>query len=48
MNCEIRKSKRGPYYELVVNGKFEGNYDNFTEAARQADKMEEEAEKKAG
>ena len=30
---EIRRSDRG-YYTLYVDGQFEGNYDNYTDAVR--------------
>ena len=44
MTAEIRKSKKGPYYELYVDGVFEGNYDTAGEAARAYDEIVKERE----
>ncbi len=32
MECEIRRDERG-YYTLTLDGRFEGNYDSYMEAA---------------
>lgn len=39
---EIRHSKTGEYYEMYVNGIFEGNYDTFNEAAKAYEQMKKE------
>lgn len=31
-NMEIKRSSRGPYWTLTVDGVFEGNFDTFGEA----------------
>lgn len=45
MTMDIRRSKRGPYYELQVDGKFEGNYDTIKEAADAYEELRKEREK---
>ena len=32
MESEIKRSKKGPYWELKVDGEFAGNFDSFKEA----------------
>lgn len=32
MSSEIKRSKKGPYWTLTVDGEFVGNYDTFKEA----------------
>lgn len=39
MTCTIDRSKKGPYYEMKIDGKFAGNYDTVKEAAEDFDKM---------
>ena len=31
-SCDIRRSPRGPFYEMSINGQFYGNYDSVKEA----------------
>ena len=42
MTCDIRRSDKGPYYEMKIDGIFVGNYDTPTEAAKEFDKIMEE------
>lgn len=46
MNCEIRHHEYGACYTLLVDGRFEGNFETVSEAAREFDriKMEEESQ----
>ena len=41
--CVIVRSKAGAYYEMFVDGQHVGNYDTATEAAKEYDKIKEEA-----
>ena len=43
-NCDIHRSKKGPYYEMFIDGKFYGNYDTVKEAADDYEKYVEEKE----
>ena len=33
MTCEIKRSDKGPYYTMKIDGEFAGNYDTVQEAA---------------
>ena len=44
MTCVIKRSIKGPYYEMEVNGEFEGNYDSPKEAADAFEEIRKEKE----
>ena len=37
MTCDIRRSDKGPYYTMMIDGVFAGNFDTVTEAANEFD-----------
>lgn len=39
MECTIKRSNDGPYYILLVNGHFCGNFDSVKEAADEFDSI---------
>lgn len=41
---DIHRSDRGEYYEMYVDGKFEGNYSTVSEAAQDYEKLMAEEE----
>lgn len=43
MECQITHGD-GEYYTLMVNGKFEGNFDRLIEAAKEYERIKEERE----
>lgn len=45
MTVKIERSKKGPNYELTIDGKFAGNFDTVKEAA---DEVEENRKEKEG
>lgn len=44
MTCEIKRSDRGSYYTMLVDGEFAGNYDTVTEAAKAYEDIQKEQE----
>ena len=42
MTSEIKRSKKGPYWTLTVDGEFVGNYDTLKEAADDLDTIIQE------
>ena len=44
MTCDIRRSKKGPFYEMIVDVKFAGNYDTPKEAADAYEEYRKEKE----
>lgn len=43
---DIHKSKKGPYYEMYINGQFYGNYDTVKEASDDYEEYRKEEQKK--
>lgn len=44
MTCVIKRSDKGPYYTMTIDGKFEGNYDTPKEAADAYEELKKEKE----
>lgn len=43
MDCTIKRSTKGPYYEMTVDGKFYGNYDTVKEASEEFEQIKKTA-----
>ena len=43
MTCTIKRSEKGPYYEMTVDGQFCGNYDTVKEASEEFEQMKQAA-----
>lgn len=46
-HCEINRSKDGKSYELKIDGKFAGNFDTVSEAAREYEEQKDKEEESA-